>query len=201
MHLAHGPRTRFRSGNGSISWQSVPSMAVCGRASSRGPRKHGSRRDRCIGAATRRLEAGGAGRICRRHSSAGPTQTALPASGPGHRRSVPDQGDEKGEAQGCKGHAARLRPWWPPSGGVVGQTLGPERSGQHDGLGSGSDDRHEAAVGVAPAPCSSTDVHGVKLVLSARGINPLLKQFSPKVAFRSRSMRLSTHAPRTTAPT
>jgi len=76
------------------------------------------------------------------------------------------------------------------------QTLGPERSGPTDGLGSGS--RRSATkllLGGASALLIYWTSRRVKLVLSARGINPLLKPFSPRWP-PVRSMALSTHHPR-----
>jgi len=86
-----------------------------------------------------------------------------------HRASVPDSGDEKGEAGG-KGMPLRLRPWFPPFWRVVVRLWANERSGTHDGLGWAQTIGNEARCWCASAR-SSTDVHGrLKLCSSARGI-------------------------------
>jgi len=198
MHLAHHP------GPGRIqawihSWQSVPSMAVCGRLQ-QGPRKHESfaeitchRRGE-----PRRLEAGGAAHAVR-HSSARLHQTAS-CRGQGTAEVFPIKAMNKGESRGARGHALRLRALVATqSGGVVGPTLGQERQSGTTRWIWGLARRSHAKLlfGWRQRLLIYWNVPGGEAWCSAPAASPALKHFFTQVASGQESDGgLLHHAPR-----
>jgi len=182
MQASRNPQDPVDFQDGSNLVQSVPSMAVCGRAPA-GGREADARRDRCHLARgrPRGVEARRCG-ACGRHSRAG-HHTA--SSGQGHRRSVfSDQGDERGKAgvQGaCRLQASGLG--GPHLAGSSGSDSGGQNAAAtHDGFGVWlRRSARKLLLGGRQRPAHLLTFTAVKLC-SARGISRCSKQFLHPVA-------------------
>jgi len=196
MHLAH-PRSPVDQA-WDHSWQSVGrAWPVAAGAPSRGRGKSTISQRRCH----RRGDRGGRGRRLRRMRPSLPAQVHQTAFLAGASTAECPDKARKREA-GVQG-ACRFGfgPWWPQSGGVVGQTAG-ARTQRTPMDGVGPQTIAPKLLCVAPAPCSFLlDVHSGEAGAQRPLHQPACSSSSSPRWPPVRSMAPIYSPPRTTAPT